>query len=62
MGMDTDNRGVEFFTVPVKPVLHVAALVGVVDQDIGFGDTVDIKDLCQGCNTFDKSTDIGGEV
>ena len=45
MGMNADDRGIEFFTIPFKPVLHVPALVRIVDQNVGFGDTVDVIDL-----------------
>ena len=63
IGMYAHYRHVEFFPIPVEPVLHVPALVGVEDQDIRFGGALDtFKNLGQGRYPFQKSTDVGGEV
>ena len=35
--MHADQRSVEFFGIPSKPVLNVPALVGVKDQHVGLG-------------------------
>ena len=63
IGVYPHYRHVEFFTVPVEPVLHVTALVGVEDQDIWFGRALDtFKYLGKRGDPFQKSTDVGGEV
>ncbi len=63
VGFDTQKRRLEFIGVPGKPILHVPALVGVVDQHIGFGYRFDaFISSRQGSNTFKISTHIGREI
>ena len=41
MGIDAQYRRIKFFTIPGKPVLYVATLIGVENQDIGLGNRFD---------------------
>ena len=41
MGIDADHGSIELFTEPGKPVLHIPALIGVENQDIGFRNVLD---------------------
>ena len=49
---NTNHRGVEFFAIPLEPVLDVPALIRVVNQDIRFGNAVDVKNLLQRSDAF----------
>jgi len=62
VGINTDEGGIEFFSIPFKPVLYVPTLVGVVNQHIGFGNTVNIINLGQRGDPFYKRADIRGKV
>ena len=41
MGINTDNRRVELFAIPGKPILHVATLIRIENQYIRSWNAVD---------------------
>ena len=63
IGVHPHNRNIEFFPIPVEPVLDVPALVGVENQNIGFRRAFDaFEHLGQGRDPFQESANVGGEV
>ena len=61
-GLDADLRHVELALVEGEPVLHVAALVGVVDQHVGAGDLLHAESLGQRRFLAQVGADVAGQV
>ena len=63
IGGYSQRRNIEFSGIPAKPVLDIAALVGVINQHIRFGNSVDsLKSPGERRFFFNECPDITRQV
>ena len=58
VGVDAENRGIEFLAIPFKPVLYVTTLVGVENQNVSLGYPFHTKGLGQRRFTLQIRTNV----